>query len=611
MNGNNTLYSASRFGFKPNGGAGMYDITVYFPKDEKPFFTITRTGNIAKKYYFVGDMNDWYSSEFTETVYRPADTANGEVGMYIKCDDGNGGHYFEFRQPGDESCKDEERYVIGNQADWAKFEGNKGKWEFRHIGTLEGYEGDNWYVFDRFPNNIMTGQFQITDGTNKWDSDEVYSAATSMVNSNNPTLEEYVAYANCTITRDAISGQSPLGSDIIKKGKGQNFHLDCNAVYEAKIYLLPGENPKMIVAGDPVDFYLFYGVEPDKDGQDALDNGTANVRAKITQGKPNTNNYFLPGIWYGQYENGDRSPLPNVPDNYEHMNLEGRYLVKIDLKENTTVDDFFNIKDENGNPLFHNYSNTYKLIEDIVKYRRLPNDMVLDEGKDVIWMQKIPNGFCCPVGRRFTLSLTESLNALDRHAEGNPNDIKYYTLTANHMYFFSVADAHVHVNAQKIEEIADVEVSYRVYGQDGLWNTIVVAPKNHTHEYEVIYDRRSIPKATATEKEGTPAHDYGWVTLNSDYKNCTNWWGCDHKYHKDLDIEDWKYCVKDEAAKSVNALADGDSDRMQIASRYTHKYLQFRFRYSPKEEEGSFQFEPYEIYVPEHRERLPITPSTI
>lgn len=70
VNGNNTLYSASRFGFKPNGGAGMYDITVYFPKDEKPFFTITRVGNIAKKYYFVGDMNDWYSSEFTETVYR-------------------------------------------------------------------------------------------------------------------------------------------------------------------------------------------------------------------------------------------------------------------------------------------------------------------------------------------------------------------------------------------------------------------------------------------------------------------------------------------------------------------------------------------------------------
>lgn len=618
----NEMFSKSGKGFTLGsvGGAGLYDIVVYFPEEGHPYFTITRTGDIAKKYYFIGDMNDWFSDEFSNAVY--VQDANG---IYVERQYENGDKYYEICQP--DRDQNLTKYRLANQANWGlKTAENLAKWQFKHIGEKEvnGVTAD-WYYFNGCPNNLLTGQFQIFDGSD-WDGD-TYSHAQRITNGKNgtdPSWDEYSRYAEATITREQIysgdvmtNGQydetwedgnlktqllkiynedGSRNNSMIKKGKGQNFHLACNAVDGAEIYFSPGENPKLIIMGNPVDFYMFYGMNPDKAGADAIENGTDNVRAVINPGKPNTNNYFLPGIWYGQYSsNNEKTPLPNVPDGKDHMNLNGQNLVKIDWTK-MSVNQLFEIEDGNGNPLFYNYPITSKLLSDIVNEHELPNDMSLEDYPE-IWVQKIPNGFCNPAGRKFTLSFSESLNAQDREP--------VFTITANHMYFFSMENAHVHVNADELMKIVDLfkanlEISYRVFGQDAMWNTVVLAPDHNSVQTKVIYDRRSTPKATADEKADSDAVTYGWVTLNSD-SDCGNW-NCDHRYHTGSNCN-WQYrsLANRNDAGAVNALAEdaANDDRQGVASRYSYKYVQFRLHYSPSDQEGAVAFEPFDTYFPE------------
>ncbi len=601
----NVLYTESTYGYTVD--AGVYNITVYFPEDARPYFTITRAGEIAKKYYFIGDMNDWYSSEFTETKY----VVDNTDGIYVKVpytveETGVTDYTYQICQRGHEpEGWDQNYYRIDNQADFKYLDRDKAAWEFKFIGTLEGHDGDNWYEFSDFPAGALTGQFQIFDGTN-WGGD-VYSHAQPIKNDGgtNPHWNQYQIYAATAITRDQIASGTELLKGVyegnvtdlnnedrilvngdedgmIQHHNGQNFHMECNAVYDAHIYFQPGDDPKMIIQGDPVDFYIFYGMPPDESPNDR-------VRAIINQGKPNTNNYFLPGIWYGQYNDNNKSPLPNVPEDQEHMNLNGENLVKISL-EGATVDGLLNVRDEDGNLLFHSYQTTETLLKNMVTQQLLPNNMSL-EGYKEIWVQKIPNGFCNPAGRKFTMSFVESLNAADRRP--------VYTITANHMYFFSMDPAHIHVNAEAVEAIANVEVSYRIYGQDAYWNTVVIGTDHESEDVEVIYTRREVPQATANETGAKK--EAGWVKLASKYDSCDSW-ACNHLYHAGSDVAQWRYSDKtadaDGTPSAGHALADDDA-RRAVASRYSYKYVQFRFRYSPKDEPGALKFDPYEIYVPE------------
>ena len=73
-----------------------------------------------KNYYFIGDLNDWFSNEF----------------------DGN--------------LKDTDIYgeTIAQGINKKRWDMNSEKWKFEYVG-------DGWYRFNGFPDGLLTGHFQI------------------------------------------------------------------------------------------------------------------------------------------------------------------------------------------------------------------------------------------------------------------------------------------------------------------------------------------------------------------------------------------------------------------------------------------------------------------
>lgn len=408
-----------------------------------------------KPYYFAGDMNRWYSKEFE----------------------------------GNESAKGIDPDI---------FAAEKDKWKFEYVGEVEGQTEKGWYkyVFDekKVGMSTLVGQFQIIDRGDWNNGAEVYS--------HNPKVTDYndasgfARYINKPITREMIKDGTPLtkdGTPGIVKANGSNFHLDCNGVNHAVIYFLPGDNPKMIVKGDPTDYFIFYSANKKTDGDNT-------VSMQIVNDKPNVNNYFLPGVKnLKNYTSADASTEGS------HMNIAPVELTMIDFSvenfEQSTATAFksvFGASENVGNLSLGDFVNMIKT------KNQLPNGISLD-GKEQVYVIKIPNGFEYAAGTKFAVKFDKAFAASEIGSTS--------TIVANHLYFFN-DKLHVMLNVDNYEDGAEAEnayvkLYYRVYGYDDAYNTVVVNSDGKTTTK--LYNKGAVIGNT---EDDTDQKDAGWVEYN-------------------------------------------------------------------------------------------------
>lgn len=534
--------------------AGSYERNLYSGGDNNSNFISTVSGNYVftvtvnnsgvpqkvvididggeashKPYYFVGDMNDWFSKEFTDPT--------APQGM-----------------------------------DKDVMNANKKNWEFTFINEIpdRGELGKGWYELDI---DCLTGQFQIFDGTDAMWNGDVYSHdpyVRGYGNNGGKDHNSFKAYINRPISKAMISDGTVMttttnkatttteAKPAIRRSQGSNFHLGCNAVRNAKIYFLPGNDPKLIVSGTPEDYYIFYSKANKNE-----DTSDGKVTAQIVNGKPNTNNYYLPGVKY------DNVALPNYinedsnNNTAAHMNMEGGIdLVEFDFSaENieTTFDSdafrsMFNTASVGGMTL-DDFKNNLK------NNQKLPNGISLT-GRTTVYVQKIPNGFEYPAGRKYALQFINAFSSSDKGV--------LTPVAASNLYFFNDA-IHVHFNIDNYEKGAQeknrfVKMYYRIYTYDKNYNTIVIDSDNGTTS-----QIHSVGEEIGLTAEST-TKDRGWVALNE--KKAPS---------------DWGGLVTDTGHSNLEAwnVAWVNNNRKHIDSKYGNCYIQFKIETGPNPSQAS------------------------
>lgn len=532
--------------------AGSYERTLYQGGTDKANFWSSVSGNYVftvtvnnsgvpqkvvinidggeashKPYYFVGDMNDWFSKEFTDP--------NAPQGM-----------------------------------DKDVMNANKKDWEFTFIDEIPGKTelGKGWYKIDI---ECLTGQFQIFDGTDAMWNGDVYSHdpyVRGYGNNGGKDHNSFKAYINRPISKTMISESQVIttttnkatatteAKPAIRRSQGSNFHLGCNAVRNAKIYFLPGNDPKLIVSGTPEDYYIFYS-EANK-----AQNADGKVTAQIVNGKPNTNNYYLPGVKY------DNVALPNYINEDgttdAHMNMQGVDLVKFDFSAEN-IDTTFN--SDAFRSMFNTASVGGMTLDDfknnLKNNQKLPNGISL-ERRTTVYVQKIPNGFEYPAGRKYALQF---INAC-------PSDKNVLTpVAASNLYFFNDA-VHVNFNIDNYEDGAKeknrfVKMYYRIYTYDEKYNTVVINTDDGTKKQ--IHSKGEEIGLTA----GSSTKDLGWVALNE--KKAPSAWGGT--------VADTGY--SDLAAWNVAWVSGNPGNRKHIDSKYGNCYVQFKVETGPNPSNAS------------------------
>lgn len=400
---------------------GKITVSVYFKKNG--YATVEVVGNSDKNYYFIGDMNNWFSNEF-----------DGDLGGTDK----NG-------------------ETIARGINATRWEADKDNWKLEYVG-------DGWYRFDSFPGNLLSGHFQIVSN-GSWelkDGNEIYSHViyinTEDVKANK--MSDYRAFEMNRITREDITKgrEYRVRKRSADVSGGSNLGTQCNAVEGAVFWFNPGndtEAPRIRITGTPKDYFIFYNMEDAKVNPDMKSETEYWVRAAINSGKPNTNNYFLAGIEYGDYT----LPFYDINGNTgAHMNVnEGIDLAPYDLK---------NMTERELNNLFFNNSD---IVNSILNEDKLPNGRDISV-YDKVWIAKIPSGFENPAGTKYNMTFNKAMTDADRKATR--------TLTTRHYYFFpQQAGLHVHVNIDEIlagDKVESAEVAYRLYKTDNQYNTIAI-----------------------------------------------------------------------------------------------------------------------------------------
>ena len=400
---------------------GKITVSVYFKKNG--YATVEVVGNSDKNYYFIGDMNNWFSNEF-----------DGDLGGTDK----NG-------------------ETIARGINATRWEADKDNWKLEYVG-------DGWYRFDSFPGNLLSGHFQIVSN-GSWelkDGNEIYSHVIYInpedVKANK--MSDYRAFEMNPITREDITKgrEYRVRKRSADVSGGSNLGTQCNAVEGAVFWFNPGndtEAPRIRITGTPKDYFIFYNMEDAKDNPDKKSETEYWVRAAINSGKPNTNNYFLAGIEYGDYT----LPFYDINGNTgAHMNVnEGIDLAPYDLK---------NMTERELNNLFFNNSD---IVNSILNEDKLPNGRDISV-YDKVWIAKIPSGFENPAGTKYNMTFNKAMTDADRKATR--------TLTTRHYYFFpQQAGLHVHVNIDEIlagDKVESAEVAYRLYKTDNQYNTIAI-----------------------------------------------------------------------------------------------------------------------------------------
>ena len=577
-------------GWKINNG--NYDITVHFDDPENPYFTI------ATAYYFVGDMNNWFSSEFTTN----SDKFKQETNYYTRNDDGSYSY-----TPGTGSWN-----LIGREFD---MKDDMPSWKFRFIGSLDypakdangnDETGTNWYKFDRFPNGIMNGQFKINDGAGVWTGHSWGNAKSVGGDNNKKDWNDFRAYYYNSFSEKDIKNGTVYGSTMMVKDGGQNLLMQCGGVANAAVYFTPDDGGKIIVKGEPINYYIFYGLKHE-DGMDQK-NGEDWIRAQINADKPNVNNYYLPGVWYGDtfnsswgsdskksildptkaYKDGQAASLPYYDANgnlAEHMNIRDRELsdgklepggidlVKVDLTKTGT-----DLENELKKVINAEYSKGEsvwtgeQIIKGIVDNKKLPDGRDVS-GCDYIYIQRIPAGFESPAGKSYTMMFNKKNN----HYAGGT-----YIVRPEHKYFFNGEPVHVHVDFSDVAKWFDVKVSYRIFAYDAQNKTIVVnADESGSENHTVIYNQNQTPKATADENG--VAKDFGWVALE-DKGECTAWHGNAHNDHEaSNDGYKWNYRDVNADKSGSQMRAEAADSRFAVNDKYGKGFVQLKVEYTKKD----------------------------
>lgn len=447
---------------------GKITVSVYFKKNG--YATVEVVGNSDKNYYFIGDMNNWFSNEF----------------------DGNLGG------------KDKNGETIAKGINATRWNADKDNWKLEYVG-------DGWYRFDSFPGNLLSGHFQIVSN-GSWEltydnkPNEIYSHVIYInpddVKANK--MSDYRAFKMNRITREDITKgrEYRVRKRSADVSGGSNLGTQCNAVENAVFWFNPGndtEAPRIRITGTPKDYFIFYNMENAKVNPDMKSKTEYWVRAAINSGKPNTNNYFLAGIEYGDYT----LPFYDINGNTgAHMNVnEGIDLAPYDLKDMT--------ERELNNLFFNNQD----IVTSILKEDKLPNGRDISK-YDKVWIAKIPSGFENPAGTKYNMTFNKAMTETDREATR--------TLTTRHYYFFPQEKGlHVHVNideirGDKIED--DVKVAYRLYKTDNYYNTIAIhhgSDEERGRWTETLHEVGSALPLT----EGSDSEAKGWYECTKHNKS--------------------------------------------------------------------------------------------
>lgn len=443
---------------------GKITVSVYFKKNG--YATVEVVGNSDKNYYFIGDMNNWFSNEF----------------------DGNLGG------------KDNNDETIAKGINTTRWNADKDNWKFE-------YMGDGWYRFNSFPGNLLSGHFQIVSG-GSWEiaNNDIFSHVICVLEDDVKAnkLSDYRAFKMNRITRDDIRNgrEYRVRKRDESQTNGSNLGTQCNAVEGAELWFNPGndtEAPRIRIKGTPKDYFIFYNMEKagvgvfDPDMKISLnEQGTDEywVRAAINSGKPNTNNYFLAGIEYGDYT----LPFYDINGNTgAHMNVnEGIDLAPYDLEHMT---------ERELNNLFFSNSD---IVNSILSEKMLPNGRSIKDCK--VWIAKIPSGFENPAGTKYNMTFNKAMTEADRNATR--------TLTTRHYYFFPQEKGlHVHVNideirGDKIED--DVKVAYRLYKTDNYYNTIAIHHGSDEKRGRWTETLHEVGSALPRTKDSEATNGIGW-----------------------------------------------------------------------------------------------------
>lgn len=435
---------------------GKITVSVYFKKNG--YATVEVVGNSDKNYYFIGDMNNWFSNEF-----------DGDLGG-----------------------KDKNGETIARGINATRWEADKDNWKLEYVG-------DGWYRFDSFPGNLLSGHFQIVSN-GSWelkDGNEIYSHVIYInpedVKANK--MSDYRAFEMNPITREDITKgrEYRVRKRSADVSGGSNLGTQCNAVEGAVFWFNPGndtEAPRIRITGTPKDYFIFYNMEDAKVNPDMKSKTEYWVRAAINSGKPNTNNYFLAGIEYGDYT----LPFYDINGNTgAHMNVnEGIDLAPYDLEHMT---------ERELNNLFFSNSD---IVNSILSEKMLPNGRSIKNCK--VWIAKIPSGFENPAGTKYNMTFNKAMTEADRNATR--------TLTTRHYYFFPQEKGlHVHVNideirGDKIED--DVKVAYRLYKTDNYYNTIAIHHGSDEKRGRWTETLHEVGSALPLTKDSEATNGIGW-----------------------------------------------------------------------------------------------------
>ncbi len=497
---------------------GKITVSVYFKKNG--YATVEVVGNSDKNYYFIGDMNNWFSNEF-----------DGKLG---------------------DTDKNGETIAQGINA--TRWNADKDNWKFE-------YMGDGWYRFDSFPGNLLSGHFQIVR-YGSWEltydnkPNEIYSHVIYInpedVKANK--MSDYRAFKMNRITREDITKgrEYRVRKRSADVSGGSNLGTQCNAVENAEFWFNPGndtEAPRIRITGKPKDYFIFYNMEKAKVNPNMKSETEYWVRAAINSGKPNTNNYFLAGIEYGDYT----LPFYDINGNTgAHMNVnEGIDLAPYDLK---------NMTERELNNLFFNNED---IVKSIMSEKRLPNGRDISV-YDKVWIAKIPSGFENPAGTKYNMTFNKAMTEADRNATR--------TLTTRHYYFFPQEKGlHVHVNIDEITDYKDkvesAEVAYRLYKTDNQYNTIAIL-----HGSDVTAEGHRDTKILHNVGSALP------LTKDSEATNGIGWYECTKHTKSEWDapsnIEDNWYV----------SWINGEG-RREVAYDDNSAFVQFRLTITMKEEQ--------------------------
>jgi hypothetical protein len=573
-------------------GLGKYKIQVYIgswgedPSKIKIAYFGEKEYVPAEDYYFIGDLNDWFSTEFSQ--------------------------------------------ISGGATSMEMFEADKENWKFRKAAAsdlvdvdsdyLSGLESlDGWYVFDKFPKVdgkvTLSGQFQVSSGgTHIWSGAEVFGLCYDNVapkDKNDNTKYDL----NVNASKEVL--KTPITADDISSGKvfksihrrvnGQpdvsfaNFHLDCNAVANAKVFFKPNFEGKaeLVVTGTPKNYYVFYyagenGHKPE--GSDVTVNHEENgadkkITAKINSGKPNTNNYFLPGILYNV-------EVPSVDKNgntVAHMNVgNGIEMTKI---KNFKDEYYYNDSDASEiETRVEKLRTTYGIDKDVAEglvKGSLPNGRLCSDFS-YLYITKVPNGFENPAGWKYNLKVNSEVYS--------PDNEKSVVIATNHIYFLkNIGGVAIHINDTELmnsDKLKDYESKYyyRVYYSA---STAQAASTDDSYSIHVVdhYANNVIgdgdkeiynSKDTSKQRKKTlvdyneagnwavsEADGYGWKELNpvAPASEGYSWWNADENLGNFENGKEWHMNLVEKETEMA---------RLLVPDRYNMSYVQILSILTPK-----------------------------